>query len=483
MRKFLIWRLLPIVLVILAGWGGMMIIDNLEPDEAKVKKDKKLIVRGGSSTATGGSGSDQRGNAGRRKASSSISRKSTSNGSAADNQAASTAYNPDQDFVAGEVMILDPPDNFNAVVSQMGFTIIEKSNLEALDLMLLRLRVPPGMTADQAKKQLAARFPGLTLDVDHVFEPSQDQSRPAVISPTRRRLSEENISGRDRDNSMPAPVDRRTITSRARARIGWKDIPPNCGAGVRLGMIDTAVDVNHPALAGQKIETRAVFNPMRRPGPAGHGTAVAALLVGQPSDKGWGGLLPGADLKAANIFEISKTGKTLGKASSLLKAVNWLVREKVHVANIGLTGANNKTVRKALRVARKYGLVVVAAVGNRKWRKRRAYPAGYDQVVAVTAVGPYRGVMNNANRGSYVDFAAPGVRMWTAVPGGGGKYQSGTSFATTYVTALLALEISKGASKEPDSLRRILQSESLDLGSPGKDNIYGWGFIRKDPHC
>lgn len=471
MRKFLIWRLPPIILVVLAGWGGMTYIENLEPEEGQIKKSKKLIVQGGSSSVSGFV-------SGKGKANGQKPLPSAKNGSQSTASANLDAYNPDMDFVERELMVLDPPDNFRTVIGQLGFIVIEQSNLDALEMTLYRLRIPVGMTEIEAKNKLAARFPNLSLDVDHIYEPSQDQGRR-----TRRRLSEENLSGRDRDSSMPAPIDRQTITSRARARIGWQDIPASCGTGVRLGMIDTAVDVRHPSLVGQKIETRAVFNPGRRPGPAGHGTAIAALLIGKPSDKGWGGLLPGAELKAANIFEVNKIGKAIGKASSLLKAINWLVREKVHVANIGLTGANNKTVRKALKVSRKAGLVVVAAVGNRKWRKRRAYPAGYDQVVAVTAVGPYKGVMTNANQGNYVDFAAPGVRMWTAVPGGGGRYQSGTSFATTFVSALLAVEISKGAPKAPDSLRQILQSNSLDLGNPGKDRIYGWGFVRKNPRC
>ncbi|MBT5938678.1 MAG: hypothetical protein HOG95_02040, partial [Rhodospirillaceae bacterium] len=115
-------------------------------------------------------------------------------------------------------------------------------------------------------------------------------------------------------------------------------------------------------------------------------------------------------------------------------------------------------------------------------KKRRAYPAGYTDIISVTAVGPYRGVMKNANRGNYIDFAAPGVRIWTAVPGGG-KYKSGSSYATTYITTLIGLEILHGRRRNPASLRDILSKEIIDLGKPGRDDIYGWGFIRKYPKC
>jgi len=125
---------------------------------------------------------------------------------------------------------------------------------------------------------------------------------------------------------------------------------------------------------------------------------------------------------------------------------------------------------------------MVAAVGNWGRADKPAYPAAYSEVLAVTAVGPYRGIYKKANRGNYVEFAAPGVRLWTAIAGGG-KYQSGTSFATPYVTALLGLEIAKGASKSPSSLRTILKGSAADLGKPGRDQVYGWGFVEKQPNC
>ena len=247
-------------------------------------------------------------------------------------------------------------------------------------------------------------------------------------------------------------------------------------------MIDSGVDLKHPALVGQNIEFRSFHNRNRKQGPSNHGTAVAAILVGKPGVKGWGGLLPGAELKAANMFEINKIGKKVGNVIALLKGLNWMAQQKVHVVNLSIAGTNNRAVNKAFKAARKKGLVMVAAVGNWGRADKPAYPAAYSQVLAVTAVGPYRGVYKKANKGNYIEFAAPGVRLWTAVPGGG-KYQSGTSFATPYVSALLGLEIAKGASKSPGELRNILRGSVGDLGKPGKDTTYGWGFVEKQPNC
>ena len=94
-------------------------------------------------------------------------------------------------------------------------------------------------------------------------------------------------------------------------------------------MIDNGVEVNHPALKGQKVEFRSFHKKGRRPGPNDHGTAVAAIMVGKPE---WGGLLPGAELKAANMFEMNEVGRVVGSSVALLRAVNWLATMKVKVA-------------------------------------------------------------------------------------------------------------------------------------------------------
>ncbi len=35
----------------------------------------------------------------------------------------------------------------------------------------------------------------------------------------------------------------------------------------------------------------------------------------------------------------------------------------------------------------------------------------------------------------------------------------------------------------PDALRALLRRRAIDLGAPGKDEIYGWGFIGEEPSC
>jgi subtilisin family serine protease len=135
----------------------------------------------------------------------------------------------------------------------------------------------------------------------------------------------------------------------------------------------------------------------------------------------------------------------------------------------------------AFKKASEYKLIMIAAAGN--WGvEKPAYPAAFKDVIAITAVADKMKIYRKANRGDYIDFAAPGVRLWTAVPGGG-KYQTGTSFASPYIAALAGLAIANGIKSDPGSLRSVFKKNVVDLGAPGKDKTFGYGYVHLNQKC
>ena len=359
-------------------------------------------------------------------------------------------FAPANRFIRREVVVVNPPRGFEEAVRGMGFSVSEKIKLSGLSLNLYRIRTPKAMSVPKAKSVLKRKFRRLNVDANHTFDVAA-------------------VAQAGDDESLQL----------ARRKSG----PDGCGKGLKIGMIDGPIDLKHAALKGRKIRYRSFIGKSARKASAVHGTAIAALFVGGQPKARLGGLVPGADLKVANVLERDKAGNTIARASTIVQAIDWLAQQGVKVVNVSLTGANNQALRAAVIKARSKGLIMVAAAGNWGNDKIAAYPAAYSQVISVTAVGRKKTVYSQANKGPYIDFAAQGIRVWTAKPGRGGHYQNGTSLAAPVIAAHAAVEISRGTKANPNDVRKALRRLAVDLGQKGKDKVYGWGLIDRAPRC
>lgn len=257
-------------------------------------------------------------------------------------------------------------------------------------------------------------------------------------------------------------------------QVGWTATAP-CRAPARIGMIDTGVTLDHPALAGARIRVEVLRGPGRSPSASTHGTAVAALLVGTPGGP-LPGLLPGAELIAVDAFHRGQGGD-MADAFDLAGALDQLVARRVAVINLSFAGPDNAVLEAATRAAAARGVVLTAAAGNGGPKAARAFPAAYDWVVAVTAVDREAKPYVRAVQGAHLDFAAPGVGL--PAPGGG-RGLSGTSFAVPFVTAAYALALPR----EPAAAAtRRLTRGVQDLGAPGHDPVFGHGLIQPQAAC
>ena len=226
----------------------------------------------------------------------------------------------------------------------------------------------------------------------------------------------------------------------------------------------------------------------------GHGTAIAALLVGapDPAHPTGAGLLPDADLYAAAVFARrggqkggaqNPGGQSEADAFAIAEALDWMVQKRVRVVNVSLAGDDNALMALAVRRASARGTVLIAAAGNAGPNAPPAYPGALPEVIAVTAVDQQGAVFAQANRGSYIAFAAPGVRIWVPTPDGQGRYETGTSFAAPFALGTAALEMMQGAPGDADSLRRRLAAKARALGAGGRNPTYGYGLVQASASC
>jgi len=111
-------------------------------------------------------------------------------------------------------------------------------------------------------------------------------------------------------------------------------------------------------------------------------------------------------------------------------------------------------------------------------------PADASGVLAVAAID-----QDSWNTGPQEDFSSQGptndgrTKPDIAGPDGvstftyGATNFFGTSASSPHVAGAAALVLSRYASYTPDQLQNFLENSALDMGTPGKDNIYGWGRL------
>ena len=260
----------------------------------------------------------------------------------------------------------------------------------------------------------------------------------------------------------------------APAKIGWPTKNSGLtGKDIIIGVIDTAIDPDHPDLKGAVLESYDAL-PDQPVNNRRHGTAVAGLLAGRSMILG---VAPQARLLIARAFDVPvKNAKASATTYQILEALDWTVSKGAHIINMSFTGPRNNLMSKALSAAAKKNVVLIAAAGNNGPKAPPAFPAAEQSVLAVTATDADDHIYANANVGGYVFVAAPGVDVLTAAPDQGVDMVSGTSFAAPFLSGLAALMLEQDKALTPRQFAKTIALTSQDLGQPGRDHVFGVGL-------
>jgi subtilisin family serine protease len=246
------------------------------------------------------------------------------------------------------------------------------------------------------------------------------------------------------------------------------------GRGVKVAVIDSGVDVEHPDLKDAVVETFDATGS-KEPLPDAHGTAVAGIIRAKGTVVG---VAPEATLLAARAF-VTDPKRDAAQSTSfiLLKALDWSIGHGANVINLSFAGGRDPALERMIAEAASRNVILVAAAGNGGPRAAPAYPAAYPQVIAVTAHDKAEKLYTHANRGDYITVAAPGVEILVPIVKGSHMFMSGTSMSSAYVTGIIALMLERSPSLTPERAMMILSETAGDLGKPGRDNEFGAGRV------
>jgi subtilisin family serine protease len=238
----------------------------------------------------------------------------------------------------------------------------------------------------------------------------------------------------------------------------WEPIKPETvwkgrtGKGIRVAIVDSGIDAEHPSLLGKVKETveavaeggRFVFRPSVSGDVAGHGTACAGIISS---------IAPDAELCSIKVLG----SKASGSGEMFLAGLDYAIKERMQVINLSLGTTKPRyfgPLHDLLDRAYLAGCMVVAAANN---LPQPSYPSVFSSslvsVVKSEATDPFQ---FGYRYGEVIELAAPGVQVKTTWPGGGFRQLTGNSFACPHISAIIALILEAHPNLTPFQIKTIL---------------------------
>jgi len=256
-----------------------------------------------------------------------------------------------------------------------------------------------------------------------------------------------------RDNTSPYTADLPILNQESLRwdllKIDAPDAWPMVSGGedVLIAVLDTGIDDTNTALKG-KVVDRVNFTSSGDFDVRGHGTFVAGIIAAGADNAGSSGLAYKA--KLLDVKVAGDDGST--DARKVADGIIWAANRGAQVINISIViDQQYAPLELAVDYAWKKGCVIVAAAGNGA-SSSPVYPAAYANVIAVAASDKNDDLAKWSNCGDWVDVEAPGVDIYSTLPGNKFGSKNGTSFSTALVSGEAALLFTKAIDINNNSL-------------------------------
>jgi subtilisin len=266
--------------------------------------------------------------------------------------------------------------------------------------------------------------------------------------------------------SKPAwssPFARETLRRLSRT-LPLDDITPewawggSTGAGVRVAVIDSGIDADHPAIGsvqgyaeiversdGLALDT-AVHNDV-----FGHGTACAGIIRAAAPD---------CELYSVRALKSQLTGG----GAVFIAAIRWAIEQRMHVCNLSL-GTTKRELFAALHqltdLAYHRNVMLVSAANN---MPIASFPSTYASVFSVASHGEPDSALFFYNPEPPVEFGARGINVRVAWQAGGWTTATGNSFAAPHITGLIARILGKHPDLTVFQMKSILRALAANVG-------------------
>ena len=223
-------------------------------------------------------------------------------------------------------------------------------------------------------------------------------------------------------------------------------LAPNLGAGVTVAVIDTGLDLSHPAFAGSLSDPSswkdyvggdAVPQDEGTLGVEGygHGSNVAGIILQ---------IAPRATIMPIRVLGSDGSGDVVNIAS----AIAWAGAHGANVINLSLGSSSNSTaVQDAIKAVTAKNILVTSSAGNNNADKMTFPAATSNKISGLLSVGS---VTSQDVKSAFSNYShdllmvAPGENVYAPAPGNMMAAWSGTSQAAPMTAGALALALGQG---------------------------------------
>ncbi len=255
------------------------------------------------------------------------------------------------------------------------------------------------------------------------------------------------------------------------------------GEGIKVAVLDTGIDAEHPDLA-RAVLTKKDFtgSPFGVHDYDGHGTHVAGIIAARKNGMGVVGVAPKAMLVVGKV--LGDNG--IGSVEQVAEGIQWAIEKEVSIINMSLgCPSDSPIIKEAIDAATEKGILVVCAAGNRGAEMSALdYPAQYPETIAVGAIDRQLKRAYFSSTGRMVDIVAPGDYIRSTYIRGFTAVLSGTSMAAPFVSGVIALMLAKHrdylSGTPADSHIRViehLRKTAIDCDANGFDLNCGFGML------
>jgi len=236
------------------------------------------------------------------------------------------------------------------------------------------------------------------------------------------------------------------------------------GKGVRVAVVDTGVDFDHPDLQGRVAVAQSFVDRGEKKSFTTdiHGTAVSGLIAATAgNDVGIVGVAPGAEILALKACWQQPPGarEAVCNSYTLVKALDFAITKGAQVINFSLAGPTDPLLGRLIGHALSKGIVVVAADGGGPGLE---FPASEKGVLGILGSDDTKAPAVVVGRG-IATLAAPSVDIMTTVPNGHYDLLSGSSFAAAQVSGVAALLLERNPKLTPAELAAIIRKTARPL--------------------